>query len=135
MTDQVKSHYFGDDCPGGHRAEELKYELEELRRSARYNYDKARTYEARADIRLAELRVLEYEQHTGRAKKGNIASRLVVASPKELDLVTDVRASGEPGDAIWKANIANYKFYKGKAELDNSMIATLQAELIELQKE
>lgn len=132
MTDQVKTHYFGDSCPGGHRDEELRYELEELRRSAKYNYDKALTYEARANTRFAEIRELERAQHLARAKKGNLGSKVVVTNPKELDLVTDIRASS---DTAWKAHIANYNFYKGKAEMDNSMIATLQGELNQLQKE
>lgn len=126
MTDQVRTHYFGDNCPGGHLVDELKGQIEELVKSAQRNREKACEYERRADARFATLRELEYNQHLARAEKGNLASKVIINNPKELELVTDIRASN---DTIWKAHVANHKFYQRKANMDNEMARTLQGEL------
>lgn len=128
MTD--RTHYYGDSCPGGHLTDELKGRIAELTKSAQRNYEKANEYERRADLRFAELRELEHRQHLARAKKGNKASQLVVDDPKELALVTDIRATN---DAIWGAHVANQKFYARKANMDNQMIQTLEKQLERLE--
>jgi hypothetical protein len=132
MTNHVDSHYYGDSCPGGHRIDELRARIAQLTRSAEINYEKAQEYERRADARYVDLRDTVRMEHTARAKAGNKASKLVVESDTELKVATDIRAEQ---DSKWKALVADHKFHTRKANMDNSMVQTLQTELARLEKE
>lgn len=104
--------------------------IQTLIRSALNNHAKAMEYEDKANARYAELKEEELYILRGRAAARNPISQIIldrynVGDTTSFDSIVDTRAAADP---VWNGHIANNKFYTRKANLDNQMTRTLQAE-------